>query len=308
MGTVAERTAPRVTRLLGLVTYLERAGEASIEELAEHFGVTSAQVRRDIELLWVSGVPGHAPQDLIDFDAWAFDEGVIRLTNSQGVGQVRLSPREGVALIGALSAVVAGGAAPQAAHTALAKLVDAVADKDAVRSVTTASVDPAVAATLRDAIECRVVVELDYADANDRRTSRVIEPHRIVVIDGMPYVECWCRRAGDYRTLRVDRIMSASMGTDAVTAPASETPGFSLVPKFEAVVAADAPARWLLESFPGVQLEEGDGVVTARFGVADVSAVAGQLLTIGTALRSVGPPPLARELARQARAVLAAQA
>jgi proteasome accessory factor C len=307
-GIVAERTAPRVTRMLGLVTYLEREGEATVEELAAHFGVTTAQVRRDVELLWVSGVPGHEPQDLIDFDGWAFDEGIIRLTNSQGVGQVRLSPREGVALIGALSAVVAGGVAPEAAHTALAKLVEAVADKDAVRSVTTGSVDPAVAATLRDAVEAGVVVDVGYADANDRRTSRVIEPHRIVVIDGTPYVECFCRRAGDYRTLRVDRIISAEMGTESVTAPASEVAGFSLIANFEAEVVADAHARWLLESFPGVRVEEGDGTVTARFGVADVSAIAGQLLVIGTALKSVDPEPLARELSRQARAVLAAQA
>ncbi len=305
---MAERTAPRVTRLLGIVTYLEREGEASIEELAEHFGVTPAQVRRDVELLWVSGVPGHAPQDLIDFDGWAFDEGIVRLTNSQGVGQVRLSPREGVALIGALSAVVAGGVAPEAAHTALAKLVDAVGDKDAVRSVTTGNVDPAVAVTVRDAIESRVVVDVGYVDANDRRTSRVIEPHRLVVIDGTPYVECFCRRAEDYRTLRVDRITSAAIGTEPVTSPASENSGFSLISHFDAVVVADSHSGWLLESFPGVRLVEEDGLVTARFGVADVAAIAGQLLTIGTALKSVGPHTLAHELARQARAVLAAQA
>jgi proteasome accessory factor C len=305
---MAERTAPRVTRLLGLVTYLEREGEATVEELAEHFGVSTAQVRRDVELLWVSGVPGHAPQDLIDFDGWAFDEGVVRLTNSQGVGQVRLSPREGVALIGALSAVVAGGAAPEAAHTALAKLVEAVGDKDAVRSVTTGSVDPQVAATLRDAIDAGVVVDVVYADANDMRTTRVIEPHRVVVIDGTSYVECFCRRAVDYRTLRIDRMISATMGSERVKAPASDAPGFSLVAMFDAEVVADAHARWLLESFPGVRIEDNKDTVTARFGVADATAIAGQLLSIGTALKFVGPEALADELADQARAVGAAQA
>lgn len=305
---MAERTAPRVTRLLGLVTYLEREGEATVEELAAHFHVSPVQVRRDVELLWVSGVPGHAPQDLIDFDAWAFDEGIVRLTNSQGVGQVRLSPREGVALIGALSAVVAGGAAPDAAHSALAKLVDAVGDKDAVRSVTTDSVDSRVAATLRDAIDASVVVDVVYADANDKRTARIIEPHRIVVIDGTSYVECFCRRAGDYRTLRIDRMISAVKGAERVTAPANEISGFSLIAKFEATVVAEAHARWLLESFPGVHIEEDEHTVAARFGVADTPAIAGQLLAIGTALVSVSPEPLAVELADQARAVLAAQA
>lgn len=305
---MAERTAPRVTRLLGLVTYLERHGEATLATLATQFGVTEAQVKRDIELLWVSGVPGHGPQDLIDFDAWSFDEGIIRLTNSQGVGQVRLSPREAVALIGALSAAVSGGAAPEAAHSALTKLREAVGDGDAVRSLARFTVDPVLVTTLRAAIDGAVVVELEYVDAGDKRTVRVVEPHRLVVIDGATYVECFCRRAQDYRTLRLDRIASATLGTDKVTTPPSENGGFSLVPQFEAVVVAQRPARWLLESFPGSEVEDDGTTVTARFGVADARAIAARLLSIAPQLESVTPAVLTDELARQARNVLAAQA
>lgn len=306
--TVAEKTAPRVTRLLGIVTFLERQGEATVAELADQFGVTEQQIRRDVELLWVSGMPGHGPQDLIDFDAWAFDEDVIRLVNSQGVSQVRLSPREAVALIGALQAVVAGGVAPDAAHSALAKLTEAVGDGDAVRSVSLHPADPTIAATLRDAIERRVVVDVTYVDAGDRRTERVIEPHRLVVIDGATYVECYCRRAHDYRTLRLDRMRAAAAGTDAVMTPPSETSGFSLVPQFEAVVRATRAARWLLDTFPGVEVEDDGETVTARFGVADAGVMAGQLLAIGTHLHDIAPPEFAREVARQARAALAARA
>jgi len=305
---MAERTAPRVTRMLSLITYLERHGEATLAALALQFGVTEAQIKRDIEMLWVSGVPGHGPQDLIDFDPWAFDEGIIRLTNSQGVGQVRLSPREAVALIGALSAAVSGGAAPDAAHSALTKLRDAVGDGDAVRSVSRLIVDLHVVSTLRDAIETAMVVELDYVDANDKRSTRVIEPHRLVVIDGATYVECFCRRAQDYRTLKLDRISSATGGTEPIRTVPSESGGFSLVPQFQAVVTAQRPARWLLESFPDTEVVDDGATVTARFGVADSQAIAARLLAIGPLLQSVAPVQLANEVALQARAVLAAQA
>lgn len=305
---MAERTAPRVTRLLGLITYLERQGEATLATLASQFDVTEAQIKRDIELLWVSGVPGHGPQDLIDFDPWAFDEGVMRLTNSQGVGQVRLSPREAVALIGALSAAVSGGAAPEAAHSALKKLREAVGDGDAVRTLARFTVDPGLAATLRDAIDAAVIVELEYVDANDKKTARVIEPHRLVVIDGATYVECFCRRAQDYRTLRLDRITAAVPGLDPVVTPPNESGGFSLVPQFQAVVEAHRSARWLLESFPGTVIEDDGEFVTASFGVADAPVMAARLLGIGPHLRRIAPTALADEVARQARAVLAAQA
>src|SRR5690606_6774167 len=110
----------------------------------------------------------------------------------------------------------AAGVAPEAAQTALAKLTAAVGDGEAVRSVPVSTPDPVVTQTLRNAIDEGVVVDLVYVDASDHRTERTIEPHRLVVIDSITYVECYCRRAQDYRTLRLDRIRSAQPGTDAV--------------------------------------------------------------------------------------------
>lgn len=305
---MAEKTPARVTRLLGIVTYLEHNNEATVAQLAEHFDVSEVQIRKDVTTLWMSGAPGYLHDDLIDFDADAFDQDVIRLRDSQGVSQVRLSPREAVALIGALSTVAASGIAPDAVTTALDKLVAAVGDGDAVRSVALSTPDADVVAALRRAIEDRVVVDLVYVDANDHRTERTIEPHRLVIIDGVTYVECFCRRAQDYRTLRLDRVRSAVPGADAVETEPDTTGGFSLVPQFEAVVTATRTARWLLDTFPGVLVDDDGETVTARFGVADARVIGGQLLTIGPYLRSIHPVELAQEVAVQARAVLDAQA
>lgn len=305
---MAEKTPTRVTRLLGIVTYLEHNDEATVAQLAEHFDVSEAQIRKDVTTLWMSGAPGYLHDDLIDFDADAFDRDVIRLRDSQGLSQVRLSPREAVALIGALSTVAASGVAPEAVTSALAKLVAAVDDGEAVRTVALSSPDPDLVATVRSAIEAGVVVDVVYVDASDHRTERTIEPHRLVIIDGVTYVECFCRRAHDYRTLRLDRIRSAVQGTEAVTTDPDTTGGFSLVPQFDAVVTATRTARWLLDTFPGVEVDDDGETVTARFGVADARVIAGQLITIGPYLRAIAPAELAREVAVQARAVLDAQA
>lgn len=305
---MAERTPARVTRLLGIITYLEHHDEETVAHLAEHFGVSEAQIQKDVLTLWVTGTPGYLHDNLIDFDADAFERGVIRLRDSQGVSQVRLSPREAVALIGALSTVAASGVAPDAVTTALDKLVAAVGDGEAVRSVALSTPDPDLVATLRSAIDGRRVVDLVYVDANDQRTERTIEPHRLVVIDGITYVECWCRRAQDYRTLRLDRIRSAVEGADAVETEPDTTGGFSLVPQFEAAITASRAARWLLDTFPGVHVDDNGDTVTARFGVADARVIAGQLLAIGPHLREIEPAELAHEVAAQAQAVVDAQA
>jgi hypothetical protein len=103
---VAERATDRLLRLLGMVTYLDRHGGVPIEQVAEHFGVSTRQVVQDIDTLWVTGTPGYWPHDLIDFDAASYDEGVLRLVESRGMTRpLRLGTREAVALIAALRAM-----------------------------------------------------------------------------------------------------------------------------------------------------------------------------------------------------------
>src|SRR6188768_590031 len=165
--------------MLGIVSYLEANGDTSFETLAAQFNVSNEEIQRDVATLWVSGLPGYMPDDLIDFDGDLFDQGIARLTAGQGVRQVRLSAREAVALIGALSSFLASGAAPAAAESAVHKLQKALGG-DAVRSSAPAKLPPAVVDALREAVVTRKVAELEYVDAKDQLTTRVVEPHRLV--------------------------------------------------------------------------------------------------------------------------------
>lgn len=305
--SVAERALARLTRLLGIVSYLEAHGEAPFDELAARFGTTPTQIEADVWLLFTTGKPGGMPDDYVDFDGDALDEGIARLRDGQGLTQVRFSAREAVALLGALSSLEASGAAPPAAASALTKLKAAVGDVAPVEVMGESRADPQVVAVVREGAESGRAVALEYVDAQDHRTERLIEPHRLVTIDGVGYVECWCHRAGDYRTLRLDRIMSATLTEDVVTHAAADHTGFSLAPRYEATVEAARAARWALESMPGASISETDQGILTTFPVADADWVAGRLLAIGPHLHSVAPAALADAVARRAADVLAAQ-
>ncbi|HYU04558.1 MAG TPA: DeoR family transcriptional regulator, partial [Jatrophihabitantaceae bacterium] len=56
----------RLPRLLALVPYLQAHDGIAIEQAAADFGITEDQLRRDLQLLWMCGLPGHSPGDLID--------------------------------------------------------------------------------------------------------------------------------------------------------------------------------------------------------------------------------------------------
>jgi len=135
----------------------------------------------------------------------------------------------------------------------------------------------------------------------------VIEPHRLVTVDGLGYVECFCRRAGDYRTLRLDRIEAAGETDDAATALPRAASGFTLEPAYNAKVRVARAGRWAFEDLPGAVLTvDGDDVV-ATFGVANPDVVVARLLAVAPFLASVEPASLRERLGGAAMAVLGAQ-
>ena len=51
----------RLPRLLSLVPYLQAHPGVAIATAAADFGVSEEQLRRDLQLLWMCGLPGHGP-------------------------------------------------------------------------------------------------------------------------------------------------------------------------------------------------------------------------------------------------------
>src|SRR5699024_11895698 len=83
--SVAEASADRVARLLALVAYLDQHQGVSVAEVAEHFGVSEAQVLKDVDTLWVSGTPGQQHNDLIDFAYSDHEQHILTLIEPQGM-------------------------------------------------------------------------------------------------------------------------------------------------------------------------------------------------------------------------------
>ena len=202
-----EPTMDRVTRLLAMMTYLADRDRVPVAELADHFGVSESQVLKDVDLLWVTGTPGYYPDDLIDFSVDDWEARLISLRDARGLNRpVPLAPREALALAAAVEGL-RGVAGPELAPVlaSVARKLQGAAGADVAASDHT---DPATRARLLQAIAAREAVEIDYVSAEDRSTTRVIEP-RGAFTDGVAwYVEGYCHLAGDDRTFRVDRILA----------------------------------------------------------------------------------------------------
>ncbi len=315
---MAERASDRVVRLLGLVAFLDRHEGASVEELARQFGVTSEQVMADIDTLWVSGTPGYLPYDLIDFDFSSYERGVVRLTESRNMTRpLRLSAREGVALVASLRALDAGlsGALDderaQVVRSALAKLTAAVGDAAGTVDVSlTLAAAPEVAAALATSLREGRRLHLRYVNAADVSSERDVDPIRLVTDTDRSYLLGWCHAVEGERLFRVDRILAAHV----LDEPAEHHPLAPGGGEFEpgddgalVTVHLASQGRWIAESTPVQEVRNlDDGSFEVDLRVVSPAWLRHLVLQAANEILDVRPASGAAEVASTARAALAA--
>ncbi|MCZ2839049.1 helix-turn-helix transcriptional regulator [Modestobacter sp. VKM Ac-2985] len=315
----APSTAERMTRLLALVPYLTaRPDGVRLADAAADFGVTEAQLRRDLDLLWVCGLPGHGPGDLIDL---AFEGDRVRITFTAGmVRPLRLSTDEAVALIVALRTLLElpGLAEGEAVSRALAKVSAAAGHPAEVRAPVAVSVDARAQslAVVREGVERHRALHLHYyVPSRDERTERTVDPMRLLLVDGHWYLEAWCRSAEGVRLFRLDRIDDVAV-LDEAAAPPPQAHERDLADGLYQPGAAEPlvrlrlarTARWVADYYPVEEQTEvtdppGGLAVTVR--TSDLSWARRLVASLGGAATVDEPVELATQVAEAARAALA---
>ena len=309
----------RMTRLLALVPYLSaRPDGVAVAEAARDFGVTERQLRSDLELLWMCGLPGYGPGDLIDV---AFEGDRVRVTFSAGmVRPLRLTTDEAVALVVALRTLLElpGLAERDAVSRALAK-VSAAAGEAADRVTPVAvSVDAReeALAVARTALEGGRAVHLHYyVPTRDERTERTVDPMRLLLVDGRWYLEAWCRRAEGVRLFRLDRVDDIAV-LDAPAAPPPQATGRNVDDGLYQP-GPDAPqvrlrlargARWVADYYPVedvVPVEDPPGGLAVTVRTADLAWARRLVATLGGNAVVDEPAEIGTQVAAEARAALA---
>ncbi len=312
----------QVARLLALVPYIQSRREVELDQAAADFGVSQAQIVKDLNVLWFCGMPGLGMGDLIDVDMDALEgEGVIRLSNAEYLSRpLRLDSSEASALIVALRALREGSeddVRPIVDRT-LNKLEAAAGDGAAVA----AQVDirmPQEAGRLtglRDqltrAVDERRQVRLDYyVPTRDESTERVVDPLQVVTAGGNTYLEAYCHLAEDQRLFRLDRISTAEVLDSQVDEHADLEPRDLADGIFQpsgadllATLRLAPEARWVSEYYPIEDTKElREGGLTVRLRVGDPAWLTRLMLRLGASAELVDPPELGdrvREVAAQA--------
>ncbi len=309
-------SADRVPRLLALIPYLQAHPDIEISSAAADFGVSPDELREDLNLLWMCGLPGHGPGDLIDL---SFDDDHVAVTFDAGMSRpLRLTTHEAVALIVALRTLAAtpGLIEQEAVSRALAKIEEAAGAQAQAAAAVTVAVDgqDARLAVLRRALTARQAAQLTYYSAGrDARTERIVDPMRLLLVDGHWYLEAWCRRAEGVRMFRLDRIEELAALDEPSRPPPDVAPrdisGGLFLPSPEDVqvrIRLLPWARWVADYYPCQSVvEDGEGLlVTLRSN--ETTWVRRLVAGLGGAAQVLDPLDLADQIAADARLALAA--
>lgn len=314
----AASAVDRLPRLLTLVPYLLGRPGAGVAEVADAFGVTEKQLVDDLRLIWMCGLPGHTPADLIDV---SWDGDMILISNADTIARpLRLNVDEASALLVALRtlAEIPEVEDREALARVIAKLERAAGDAAAAHVAHVAvqvETEPRVVAQVRAALDAGRRLHLNYyVPARDETTERDVDPMRLLIVEGRTYLEGWCRRAEGVRLFRLDRVLDIRMLDDPAEVPADAEPRDLEAGLFQpspddvlVTLEVERSGRWIADHYPCEEVQElSDGGLRVRLRTPDVRWVRRLALRLGEAGRVVDPPEVAREVRREAERALAA--
>jgi proteasome accessory factor C len=291
------RLGRHLGRILVVLPYAIRHPGVSVGELARKFDIDENDLLKDLNLVFMCGLPGYGPGDLIDVDLQG-DRVYVRMADYFAT-PLRLTPAEGLSLY-------AGGRAladlPEMAEAS--SLVSALGKLARALGVRADGGDLAVELegaehldVIRRAVEEQRSVDIEYYSASRQEvTARTIDPWSLVGVRGHWYAVGFDHLRDEERIFRVDRIKSASFGGPAEPAPADFDPdayseAFRPTADQPVLTLEVSPeARWFEEYYPTTASEtlpDGWRRVTLH-SAGDVWA-AGVLVGLGSDARNVSP-------------------
>jgi len=307
----------RLPRLLALVPYLQARPGISVADAAADFNVTEAQLRKDLTLLWMCGLPGHGPGDLIDL---SFEGESVSVIFDAGMSRpLRLTAEEALALVVALRtlAETPGLADTDAVQRALAKVERAAggAVDDSTVAVELDEIERLQPLLQRSIDEGRALRLKYYSASRDETSERTVDPLRLFEADGRDYLEAWCRQAEGLRVFRLDRIEDATLLDEPAAVPEGVQPRDIAEGVYQpasehllAMLRVGPAYAWVADYYVAEDVVEDGAGLRVSLRVADPAWV--RTLVLGSAgqVEVLSPEWLAEDLRAEAGRALAAYA
>lgn len=238
---MAESAAARAIRLIDLVPFLHNHPGISLKEISGEFNVPVPELIKDLDLLFMCGLPGYTPLELIDL---TIDDGVVSLREPQNLDSPRrFSQGEALVIRLALSALedllpIAKRDSVKALRDKFTRLFAKEIPVEAISYQNDESAERTrhKIAVLTAANQEEKKVRITYFNVTKAELSeRIISVIRIVPEGSRTLVEAWCDTSRGVRTFNLTNIESVTKTEESSTKIATDA--------FQSVVTASFKAN-----------------------------------------------------------------
>jgi proteasome accessory factor C len=289
----------RTARLLDLVPYLTTHQGIAISELAKTFNATVKEITDDLNTLWMCGLPGYTPLELIDLE---FESGFVSIRNAETLAAPRALDRaEALSIYMGLDLLSAElGSSNSSLVSEITNLQEQL--RSQLISAPQVQIEASLASELRAlilrAIRRRGWLEITYhSAANDQVTKRNVAPYELSQSGSHEYLQGYCGSAKSIRNFRADRIV------DVVEIAEQVWPSNQVSENEEAVeyeVKVHAASRQVLEVLPQVVA----GSSTATIQGFSAPWISRAILSLAGQVEALGPKELRAAIHARATAAL----
>ena len=299
MGKNFSAPLERTARLLDLVPYINTHQGIALKDLAAVFEVSNAQMVNDLTTLWMCGLPGYTPLELMDLD---FESGYVNISNAPTLAKPRsVTFDEGVALILGLDLLRAS--IPTDRSDLLEKIDSLSARLSSIINLNStfsviAPINQGVSAAIDEALASRSSLEIEYHSMyRDEITQRIIFPIEIIQVEGQHYLSSYCYSATDFRQFKLDRIQKAIVTQESKTIPEDATDTQRINSRLKVL----KPTREIAERFSRQDLKAGSEF---DFQTYSQQWLERSILSSGDGVALLTPPEIRASIAQMAQSML----
>ena len=300
---MVDNAASRALRTMDLIPYILENPGISIGKLAKQFSVSEKQVESDLQLIFMCGLPGYTPYELIDL---IFEDGVVSIIDPQVLDKPRRFTKSELVVIALglqlLSELSASDATRSGKLQLLSNKIMKLGGSNSVVIAPSSSKSPYVEVITR-AITDKKSLTMQYQSlVKDEISVRAIIPHSLYLMNGNLYLSALDLKAKSDRIFKVELIKNCEIGNEISSEAVAQDSS-----TLEVVLDVQRAYRNFIERNSSIitSVEEQKNSFRVHLKLNNLEWLKRSILSNSPGIKVISPPSLAQEVAELAASLLA---
>ena len=300
---MVDNAANRALRTMDLIPYILENPGVSIGKLAKQFSVTEKQIESDLQLVFMCGLPGYTPYELIDL---IFEDGVVSIIDPQVLDKPRRFTKSelvvialGLQLLGELSI---SDSARLSKIKLLSNKITQLGGSNSIIFAPSSSKSPFVE-VISKAIANKKSLTIQYQSLiKDEVSIRKVFPHNLYFMNGNLYLSAMDLAAKADRVFKVELIKTCEVGNDVSSEVVNEN---NLT--IEVVLDVQKTYKNFIERNSSIitAVEEQKNCFRVHLKLSNLEWLKRSILSNSPGIKVISPSLLAQEVAALATSLLA---